>query len=144
MKGNIMTLRYGICAAGLLAGLIVAGGGTAAVAEETKESCPAFKAIDPDNDGKLDLNEAKAAATKLFDKRDTDKDATVTAKELQGRLSKKDLAAGDPDKDGTLTKDEYLAIVESRFKAANPDTDGTIDCKEAKTKAGHELLRLLK
>ena len=138
-----MTLRYGICAAGLLAGLIVAGG-TAAVAKDTKASCPAFKAIDPDNDGTLDLNEAKAAATKLFDNRDTDKDGTVTAKELQGRLSKKDLAAGDPDKDGTLTKDEYLAIVESRFKAANPDTDGTIDCKEAKTKAGHELLRLLK
>jgi Ca2+-binding EF-hand superfamily protein len=144
MKGNTMTLRYRICAAGLLAGLIVAGGGTAAFAKDTKASCPAFKAIDPDNDGKLDLNEAKAAASKLFDNRDTDKDGTVTAKELQGRLSKKDLAAGDPDKDGTLTKDEYLAIVESRFKAANPDTDGTIDCKEAKSKAGRELLRLLK
>ena len=80
----------------------------------------------------------------MFEKRDTDKHGTVTAKELQGRLSKKDLAAGDPDKDGTLTKDEYLAIVESRFKAATPDTDGTVDCKEAKSKAGRELLRLLK
>ena len=105
---------------------------------------PPSRAIDPDNNGTLDLNEAKAAASKLFDKRETDKDGTVTAKELQGRLSKKDLAAGDPDKDGTLTKDEYLAIVESRFKAANPDADGTIDCKEAKTKAGRDLLRLLK
>ena len=57
-----MTLRYGICAAGLLAALIVAGGGPAAVAKDTKASCPAFKAIDPDNDGTLDLNEAKAAA----------------------------------------------------------------------------------
>ena len=62
------------------------------------------------------MNEAKAAASKLFDNRDTDKDSTVTAKELQGRLSKKDLAAGDPDKDGTLTKDEYLAIVEFAFQ----------------------------
>jgi len=139
-----MTLRYGICAAGLLAGLVVAGGDTAVFAKDTTASCPAFKAIDPDNDGTLDLKEAKEAASKLFDKRETDKDGTLTAKELQGRLSKKDLAAGDPDKDGTLTKDEYLAIVESRFKAANPDTDGTIDCKEAKTNAGHELLRLLK
>jgi Ca2+-binding EF-hand superfamily protein len=123
---------------------LVAGGETVAFAKDTKASCPAFKAIDPDNDGKLELNEAKAAASKLFDHRDTDKDRTLTAKELQGRLSKKELAAGDPDKDGTLTKDEYLAIVESRFKAANPDPDGTIHCKEAKSKAGRELLRLLK
>ena len=140
-----MTLRYGICAAGLLAGLIVAGGNTAAFAKDTSASCPAFKAaIDADNSGTLDLNEAKAAAAKLFDNRDTDKDGTVTAKELQGRLSKKDLAAGDPDKDGTLTKDEYLAIVESRFKAANADANGGIDCKEAKSQAGRDLLRLLK
>ncbi len=139
-----MTLRYGICAAGLIAGLFVAGD-TAAFAKETTATCPAFKAaIDADNDGTLDLSEAKAAASKLFDTRDTDKDGSVTAKELQGRLSKKDLAAGDPDKDGTLTKDEYLAIVESRFKAADPDTSGKIDCKEAKTKAGRDLLRLLK
>ncbi len=139
-----MTLRYQICMAGLLAGLLATGGYTAAFAKDTAATCKAFKAIDPDNDGTLDLNEAKQAASTLFDKRDTDKDGTLTAKELQGRLSKKDLAAGDPDKDGTLTKDEYLAIVESRFKAANPDTDGTIDCKEAKSKAGHELMRLLK
>ena len=139
-----MTLRYGICAAGLLAGLIVAGGDTAAYAKDTATSCPAFKTMDFDNNGTLDLNEAKAAASTLFDKRETDKDGTLTAKELQGRLSKKDSAAGDPDKDGTLTKDEYLAIVEFRFKAANADADGSIDCKEAKTKAGHELLRLLK
>lgn len=138
-----MTLRYGICAAGLLAGLIVAGGDTAAFAKDTTANCPAFKAIDPDNDGKLELNEAKEAATKLFDKLEKDKDGTLTVKELQGRLSKKDFAAGDPDKDKTLTKDEYLAIVESRFKAANP-ADGKLDCKKAKSEAGHELLRLLK
>ncbi len=141
-----MTLRYGICAAGLLAGLTVAGGDVAAFAKDAKTSCPAFKAINPDNDGTLELNEAKAAASKLFDKRDTDKDGTLTAKELQGRLSKKELGAGDPDKSGTLTMEEYLAIVESRFKAANanPDKDSTIDCKEAKSKAGRELLRLLR
>jgi hypothetical protein len=138
-------MRYGICAAGLLAGLIVAGGDMAAFAKDTTANCPAFKAaIDADKNGTLDLNEAKAAASKLFDARDTDKDGTVTAKELQGRLSKKDLAAGDPDKDGTLSKDEYLAIVDARFKAANAGANGAMDCKEAKTKAGRDLLRLLK
>ncbi len=139
-----MTLRYGICSAGLLAGLIVAGGDAAVFAKDAATSCPAFRAIDPNADGALDLNEAKAAASKLFDARDTDKDGTLTAKELQGRLSKKELAAGDPDKDGTLSKDEYLAIVDARFKAADSSADGKIDCKEAKGKAGHELTRLLK
>jgi hypothetical protein len=130
-----MKLRYGACALGLLAGLFPAW--DAPVLAKEKGPCAALKALDPDNDGTLDLNEAKEAATKLFD-------GTLTAKELQGRLSRKELAAGDPDKDATLTKDEYLAIVESRFKDANADTDGTIDCKEASGKAGRALMRLLK
>jgi len=106
-------------------------------------TCPQLKGLDTNSDNTLDLNEAKAAATLLFDKLDTDKDGTLTAKDLQGRLSKDEFAAGDPDKDGTLTHDEYIAIVENRFGAANPDADGTIDCKEAQSKAGHDLLRLL-
>ena len=40
----------------------------AVLAKDTSASCPAFKAgIDADNDGTLDLNEAKAAASKLFE-----------------------------------------------------------------------------
>jgi Ca2+-binding EF-hand superfamily protein len=92
----------------------------------------------------VDLNEAKQAATALFDKLDKDKDGTLTTKELQGRLSKKELAANDPDKDATLSKDEYLAIVDKRFTAADTNKDGSIDCKESQTIAGHALLRLLK
>ena len=140
-----MTSRLGFCTLGLAAGLLIIGGPSLAVAKEKAAGqCAALKAVDPDNDGTLDLNEAKEAASKLFDKLEKDKDNTLTAKELQGRLSKKDLAAGDPDKDSTLTKEEYLAIVEARFKAADHDADGTIDCTEAKSQAGHELLRLLK
>src|SRR5882672_9789691 len=75
--------------------------------------------LDTDNDGTVDLAEAKKAASALFDKL-------------------------DPDKDGTLTKDEYLAVVEQRFKAANPDNDGTLDARELRTKAGKALLRLLR
>ena len=70
------------------------------------------------------------AATALFDKLNKDSDNTIDTKELQGRLSKKDLEAADPDKDGTLMKDEYLALVEARFKAADPDNDGKLDAKE--------------
>ncbi len=139
-----MTLHHRLFVFGLLASFAFVGDYSAAFAKEKTANCAALKALDPDSDGTLDLNEAKQAASKLFDKLETDKDNTLTTKELQGRLSKKDLAAGDPDKDGTLTKDEYLAIVESRFKAADPDAEGTIDCKEASSKAGRELLRLLK
>ena len=64
--------------------------------------------------------QAKAAAGALFDKLNTDKDNTIDTKELQGRVSKKDLAANDPDKDNALTKEKYLALVAARFKVADP------------------------
>jgi Ca2+-binding EF-hand superfamily protein len=139
-----MKLRCEACALALLAALILSGSAAIAHAKENPAQCPALKAFDPDNDGTIDVNEAKDAATKLFDKLEKDNDGTLTAKELQGRLSKKELAAGDPDKDATLTKDEYLAIVEARFKNANSDADETIDCKEFKSAHGRALLRVLK
>lgn len=103
-----------------------------------------LKAVDTDHDGTIDLAEAQAAAGKVFDGAETDKDGTVDAKELKGRLSKKDLKAADTDSDGTLDRKEYLALVEQRFKAADPDNDGTLDAKELKTPAGRGLLQLLK
>ena len=86
--------------------------------------------FDTDNDGTVDLNEAKKAASELFDKLDTDKDGTLDFKELNGRLTHKEFTAADPDNDGTLSKDEYLAVVEKRFKAADPDNDGTVSASE--------------
>lgn len=104
----------------------------------------ALRMLDPDNDGTVDLAEAKKAAADLFAKLDPDHDGTLDARELRGRLTAKELAAADPDHDGTLTLDEYLAVVEQRFKAADPDNDGTLDAKELKSRAGRALLRLLK
>jgi Ca2+-binding EF-hand superfamily protein len=100
--------------------------------------------LDTDNDGTVDLGEAKKAASALFDKLESDHDGTLDKRELARRLSAKELAAADPDHDGTLTKDEYLALVEQRFTAADPDHDGTLDAKELNSKAGRALLRLLK
>lgn len=107
-------------------------------------AAPGVSAFDPDKDGTIDLKEAQAAASTLFDKLESDNDKTVDTKELKGRVSKKALKAADPDSDGTLDKTEFLALVEARFKAADPDNDGTLDAKELKTKNGKALLQLLK
>src|SRR5947209_15777611 len=103
-----------------------------------------IRMLDTDNDGTVDLAEAKKAASAVFDRLDRDHDGTLDKRELAGRLSAKELAAADPDRDGTLTADEYLAVVEQRFNAANPDKDGTLDAKELNTSAGQALLRLLR
>jgi Ca2+-binding EF-hand superfamily protein len=104
----------------------------------------AIKMFDTDNDGTLDLAEAKKAASRLFAKLDRDHDGTLDRRELAGRLTAGEFAIADPDRDGTLTSDEYLAVVERRFNAADPDRDGTLDAKELNTRAGLALLRLLK
>jgi Ca2+-binding EF-hand superfamily protein len=107
-------------------------------------AAPRSVMFDTDNDGTVDLAEAKKAAAALFDKLDKDNDGTLDKRELRGRLSAREMAAADPDKDGTLTKDEYLGVVEQRFKAADPDNDGTLDAKEMASRAGRALVRLLK
>jgi Ca2+-binding EF-hand superfamily protein len=103
----------------------------------------ALQTLDPDKDGTVDLNEAKTAASALFDKLEKDKDGTLDRKELHGRISEDDWKIADPDNDKTISKDEYLAFVEVAFKRADRDNDGTIDAKELKTSAGRALLRLL-
>jgi Ca2+-binding EF-hand superfamily protein len=103
----------------------------------------ALQTLDPDKDGTVDLNEAKTAASALFDKLDVDHDGTLDHRELTDRISAEDWKVADPDNDKTISKDEYLAFVEVAFKRANPDNDGTIDAKELKTPAGRALLRLL-
>jgi Ca2+-binding EF-hand superfamily protein len=104
----------------------------------------ALKALDTDNDGTVDLAEAKAAAAKLFDKLDRDHDGTLDRRELRGHMVSKQFGAADGDRDGTLDKDEYLAAVEKSFKAADRDNDGTLDAKELGSARGRALLRLLR
>jgi hypothetical protein len=114
-----------------------------AAAPATPKPCAALKTIDPDNDGKLELSEAKKAAEAAFTKMNKDADKTVDRKELKGRVSRTELRSGDPDKDGTLDLAEYTAMVEKLFAAANKDKDGTLECAELKSSAGRALLKLL-
>jgi hypothetical protein len=95
-----------------------------------------IRMLDTDNDGKVDLAEARKAASAVFDKLERDNDHTLDKHELSRRLSAEELAAADPDHDGTLTKDEYLAVVERRFIAADLDHDGTLDARELNSGAG--------
>ena len=128
--------------AAALAGAVTLGGGIVSTAWSASPGI--IKSLDPDNDGTVDLNEAKAVAARVFDLIDRDKDGTLDRRELRARVSVRELAAADADKDGTLDKREYLALVEQRFRAADPDRDGTIDARELRSRAGLALLRLLK
>ncbi len=108
---------------------------------------PAFAAsalIDTDKDGTIDMNEAKATASSVFDKLDADHDGALDRAELKGRVPEQDWATADPDSDKTLTKDEYLNYVEFAFKRADKNGDGMVDAKEARTPAGRVLMRLLR
>lgn len=107
-----------------------------------KDASAAIGALDTDNDGTLDLKEAKSAADGLFSTLEKDSDGTLDEKELRGKLTKKHMTAADPDKDGTVSKDEYLSFVEQLFKDVDSDNDATIDAKELKTKKGKALLGL--
>ena len=127
-------------------GLAAAALGVAAVFATAPLATQAFagpkdvlKSVDSDNDGTIDMDEARIAANALFDQLDGDHDGTLDRKELRGHVSAKELAEADPDHDGTLTKDEYAHLVATRFKVADPDKDGTLDAKEIKSVA-----RLLK
>ena len=103
-----------------------------------------MRLLDTDNDGTVDLNEARKAATALFEKLDRDHDGTLDRRELGGRMSAAEFAAADPDNDATLSKDEYMKVVESHFRAADRDNDGTLDEKELGSRAGRSLLQLLR
>src|SRR5258706_14694878 len=70
-----------------------------------------IKMFDTDNDGTVDLAEAKKAASALFDKLDRDHDGTLDKRELAGRLNPKKVVAPGPAHHGRLSKDEYLSVV---------------------------------
>lgn len=50
------------------------------------DSAAALKALDPDNDGTIDMKEAVKGARKVFNTINTDDDKTLEADELQGML----------------------------------------------------------
>ena len=99
-------------------------------------------ALDPDNDGTIDIPEAKAAGAKLFAKLDPDNDGTLDAKELAGRVTRP--ASRQPIPTTTEPRPERIRRPRrTRFKAADPDNDGTLDDNESTTDAGKSFLLLV-
>ena len=93
-----------------------------------------MQALDADNDGTVDLEEAKKAASTVFDKLDRDHDGTLDRRELRGRLRPAQFAAADPDKDGPVSKDEYLKVVADASRPPIATTTGpstTTSCARA-------------
>ena len=131
-------------AAAALLGATISGPALAGKPKAKPASCPALNAIDPDNDGAMTRGEALRAAKKAFYRLNKDKDRTLEAPELAGRMSAKAIAAADIRKDGKLSLLEYLREVNNRFRWANPDKDRTIECDELHSPKGQLLYRLLK
>ncbi|MFL5255088.1 MAG: EF-hand domain-containing protein [Rhodopila sp.] len=137
MTSRNVKLLQAVCVAVAFCGMI------AMRAEAAPPLKPPLSALDPDKDGTVSLDEAKAAADKKFDALDTDHEGTLSLKETKGIFLKSTLPQADPDKDGTIDKAEWEAQVEHRFKAADTDRDGTLDARELASPAGKNLLRLL-
>jgi Ca2+-binding EF-hand superfamily protein len=103
-----------------------------------------FQAIDRDNDGTIDLDEAKQAAGLLFEHLDRRHTGKLSRGQLGlRRVSLAEFSWADRDHDGTLDKDEYLALVERQFNAADTDHDGTVSRAEFVSRSGLPLRRLL-
>src|SRR4051812_17913111 len=70
----------------------------------------AIKMFDTDNDGTLDLEEVKKAASRLFAKLDRDHDGTLDRREVGGRLTAKEFATAIPTGAGSLRWADILPV----------------------------------
>ena len=131
----------------ILLSVSIALGGTMLItipaSAKVKIDTALMKVLDPDNDGTVDLAEAKAAGADTFKKLDADNSGKLDAQKLAGRVKPKELKKADPDNDGTLDQSEYEALVEKRFIAANRHHDGTLKKGELKSHRGQRLVKLI-
>src|ERR1700733_9062920 len=105
MKLNLNTPALALfLAASVLPAIVVTSAAPAFAAS-------ALKGLDPDKDGTVELNEARTAASALFDKLEKDNDGTLDRKELHNRIPDADWAVADPDTDRTITKEKNFASV---------------------------------
>lgn len=125
-----------------LASMAFLGAHTAGTAAD---AASILKSVDKDNDGTIDLGEARAAGMAHFEKIDTDHDGTVDKAEAKAdNVGAAAFSAADPDKDGTVDKTEFGKIIDKSFKKADRDNDGTVSADELKAPAGKGLLSVIR
>jgi len=99
-----------------------------------------FVGRDTNHDQFVSSAESAAAAAKIFDAIDTDKDGAVTSSELTAARialgldklpgSEELIAAADQDSDGQLTLTEWIAAEAISFRAADRNGDGKLSPDE--------------
>ncbi len=120
-----------------MVGLAIAG---AQANEPSIPSTPrAFKSLDANADGKIELAEIQPRAVRRFQKFDGDGDGTVTATEITENLQKRTerrktgiMSRMDGDSDGAVSRDELDKYIQNLFNLADANHDGGITTEEAK------------
>ena len=110
--------------------------------------------MDTSGDGQVSRDEHTAAAKKMFDTMDGDKDGKVTAtemeaahaqmvgkdaKKMKGRMSAADkIKVVDTNGDGALTAEEHATGATTMFDRMDTDKNGTLS--KAELDAGHKTM----
>lgn len=103
----------------------------------------AVKQLNRDDDKTLDIAEALAGATTVFNALNKDPDLTLDKAETKGIVTEAEWKKANRDHDQTLELDEWFKIVRARFNAADADHDGTLSAAELDSPKGQSLLKLI-
>jgi hypothetical protein len=83
-----------------------------------------LSAIDTNGDGAVSREEYDTYGSRAFQRLDMNGDRSLSAAELEGRVSVEGL---DADGDGVVTREEFGRQMTSDFAAADKDGNGMID-----------------
>ena len=127
----------------LISSAVLLGLGGSGVALANEPSIPsttrAFKSLDENADGKIELTEIQPRAVKRFQRFDGNGDGEVTAGEITENLQKRAerrkagiMLRMDADSDGNVTRGELDKYIETLFNQADADQDGGLTPEETK------------
>ena len=128
----------------LAGGVIFALGGLAApVLAKEMTAAEFLAAVATNGDHTLSKDEVEAYARKRIAEIESDKDKTLDATELKGRLNATNLALADTDKDKTVDEAEFVSYADRLFEDANRKGKNSLSADELKTPAGQKLIDAL-